>query len=169
MSKTEREQEKQEEQEEQEDKLKWQLQEEEKEDQEEAEDENEEAEEEEPVGYCARYSGKICRGYLSNPSSVWFNISNDQTGGWLNEQLAEGLWEEVIRNLGQPCQSAAKVTTIYSPSILTFSALFFFFFLSILLLLPLLLLFSFVFSIFHSFDSLLFNLDYIRLDFYFFI
>ena len=65
---------------------------------------------EEPRGYCARYSGKICRGYLSNPSSVWFNISSDQTGGWLNEQLAEGLWEEVIRILGEPCQSAAMVT-----------------------------------------------------------
>ena len=77
------------------------------------EEEAEEAaaeEEEEPSGYCARYTGKICDGYLSNPSSVWFNISSDETGGWLNEQLVEGLWEEVIRTLDQPCQSAAKVT-----------------------------------------------------------
>merc|ERR1711911_573626 len=68
-----------------------------------------EVKEEEPSGYCARYTGKICDGYLSNPSSVWFNISSDETGGWLNEQLVEGLWEEVIHTLGQPCQSAARV------------------------------------------------------------
>ena len=62
------------------------------------------------AGYCGRYTGHVCRGQLSNPSSVWYNISsNDQTGGWLNEQLVHGLWEEVVRTLREPCQSAAKV------------------------------------------------------------
>ena len=67
-------------------------------------------EEEEPSGYCARYSGQVCRGHLSDPSSVWFNISSsDASGGWLNEQLAQGLVDEVIRTLREPCQSAARV------------------------------------------------------------
>ena len=62
------------------------------------------------AGYCGRYTGNICRGQLSNPSSVWYNISsNDQTGGWLNEQLVHGLWEEVVNTLREPCKSAAKV------------------------------------------------------------
>ncbi|XP_057373378.1 tyrosine-protein kinase transmembrane receptor Ror2-like [Daphnia carinata] len=61
------------------------------------------------AGYCGRYTGHICRGQLSNPSSVWYNISSsDQTGGWLNEQLVHGLWDEVVRTLREPCQSAAK-------------------------------------------------------------
>ena len=60
-------------------------------------------------GYCARYTGKVCDGYLSNPASVWFNNSNHQTGGWLNEQITLGLWQEVVKTLGEPCQSAAKV------------------------------------------------------------
>jgi hypothetical protein len=65
------------------------------------------------AGYCGRYTGNICRGQLSNPASVWYNISsNDQTGGWLNEQLVHGLWEEVVNTLREPCKSAAKV---YSP------------------------------------------------------
>lgn len=62
------------------------------------------------AGYCGRYTGHICRGQLSNPMSVWYNISSDdQSGGWLNEQLVTGLWNEVVRTLRQPCQSAAKV------------------------------------------------------------
>lgn len=61
------------------------------------------------AGYCGRYTGNICRGQLSNPASVWYNISsNDQTGGWLNEQLVHGLWEEVVNTLREPCKSAAK-------------------------------------------------------------
>ena len=67
-------------------------------------------EEEEPSGYCAKYTGTVCRGLLSDPSSVWFNISSsDESGGRLNEQLVVGLWEEVLRGLREPCQSAAKV------------------------------------------------------------
>ncbi|EFX80185.1 putative Neurospecific receptor kinase protein [Daphnia pulex] len=61
------------------------------------------------AGYCGRYTGNICRGQLSNPASVWYNISsNDQTGGWLNEQLVHGLWDEVVNTLREPCKSAAK-------------------------------------------------------------
>ena len=87
------------------------------EDAEEPEEAEQEEQEEEPSGYCARYTGRICDGYLSNPSSVWFNISSDESGGWLNEQLVEGLWEEVIRSLALPCQSAAKVPSLSNPSI----------------------------------------------------
>jgi hypothetical protein len=68
------------------------------------------------AGYCGRYTGNICRGQLSNPASVWYNISsNDQTGGWLNEQLVHGLWDEVVNTLREPCKSAAKVTTLHLP------------------------------------------------------
>lgn len=73
------------------------------------------------AGYCGRYTGHICRGQLSNPMSVWYNISsNDQTGGWLNEQLVHGLWEEVVRTLREPCQSAAKVKLKFSAPFCSF-------------------------------------------------
>lgn len=76
----------------------------------------------EATGYCARYTGQICKGFLSG-GHVWFNISSsgqiddseqeqqDQpaSGGWLNEQLVTRLYQDVIRTLQQPCQSAAHV------------------------------------------------------------
>lgn len=63
----------------------------------------------EPDGYCASYNGKICSSYLNNTGFVWYNMSNDNTGGWLNEQITTGLWEEMIIGLKEPCRSAAEV------------------------------------------------------------
>jgi muscle, skeletal, receptor tyrosine kinase len=62
-----------------------------------------------PRGYCAPYNGKVCKNYLNGSGLVWFNISHDNSGGWLNEQITAGLWEEMIENLKEPCRSAAEV------------------------------------------------------------
>ncbi|XP_059469753.1 tyrosine-protein kinase transmembrane receptor Ror2-like [Neocloeon triangulifer] len=61
-----------------------------------------------PRGYCAPYNGKICKNYLHGSGLVWFNISHDNSGGWLNEQITTGLWDEMIDNLKEPCRSAAE-------------------------------------------------------------
>ena len=60
-------------------------------------------------GYCAPYNGPVCRGYLQGRGLVWFNVSQDSSGGWLNEQITRNLWDEVIANLAEPCRSAAEV------------------------------------------------------------
>jgi len=57
-------------------------------------------------GYCAPYSGKICKHYLVGAGYVWFNKSHD--GGWLNEQITSGLWEELVKGLKEPCLGPAK-------------------------------------------------------------
>ena len=46
----------------------------------------------EATGYCARYSGQICKGFLSGGGeAVWFNISTSSSGGdWTVEQRLEG-------------------------------------------------------------------------------
>ncbi|XP_059091496.1 tyrosine-protein kinase transmembrane receptor Ror2-like isoform X1 [Tigriopus californicus] len=59
-------------------------------------------------GYCAPYSGKLCRKFLQGRGLVWFHVSQDNSGGWLNEQIAQNLWNEVIENLLEPCKSAAE-------------------------------------------------------------
>uniref|UniRef100_A0A0K2T6A4 receptor protein-tyrosine kinase n=1 Tax=Lepeophtheirus salmonis TaxID=72036 RepID=A0A0K2T6A4_LEPSM len=59
-------------------------------------------------GYCAPYNGRVCRRYLPGRGLVWFNISQDSSGGWLNEQITESLWKELISNLIEPCRSAAE-------------------------------------------------------------
>ncbi|KAJ9581646.1 hypothetical protein L9F63_023163, partial [Diploptera punctata] len=61
-----------------------------------------------PPGYCAPYNGKVCRNYLNGTGLVWFNISHDNAGGWLNEQITAGLWEEMVLGLKEPCRSAAE-------------------------------------------------------------
>ncbi len=60
-------------------------------------------------GYCAPYNGQVCRSYLRGRGLVWFNVSQDNSGGWLNEQITQNLWEEVIEKLSEPCKSAAEV------------------------------------------------------------
>ncbi|KAM0728242.1 Tyrosine-protein kinase transmembrane receptor Ror2 [Formica fusca] len=62
----------------------------------------------ESQGYCAPYSGKICKKYLTGIGKVWFNDSNDNPGGWLNEKITTNLWEELIETLLEPCRSAAE-------------------------------------------------------------
>lgn len=61
-----------------------------------------------PPGYCAPYNGKVCRNYLNGTGLVWFNISYDNAGGWLNEQITAGLWDEMVLGLKEPCRSAAE-------------------------------------------------------------
>ncbi|XP_069694454.1 tyrosine-protein kinase transmembrane receptor Ror2 [Periplaneta americana] len=61
-----------------------------------------------PTGYCAPYNGKVCKHYLNGTGLVWFNISHDNTGGWLNEKITAGLWKEMIVGLKEPCRSAAE-------------------------------------------------------------
>lgn len=68
-------------------------------------------------GYCAPYNGKICRKYLTGIGQVWFNDSNENTGGWLNEKITTSLWAELIERLIEPCRSAAEVL-VPVPSIL---------------------------------------------------
>ena len=60
-------------------------------------------------GYCAPYNGQVCRNYLKGRGLVWFNVSQDNSGGWLNEQITEKLWSEIIDKLEEPCRSAAEV------------------------------------------------------------
>ncbi|KAJ8918921.1 hypothetical protein NQ315_016823 [Exocentrus adspersus] len=62
-------------------------------------------------GYCGMYNGKICRKYVSNTKHVWYNNS----GGFENEQITSGLWEELIVTLSEPCRSAAeKLLCVYA-------------------------------------------------------
>ena len=61
-------------------------------------------------GYCAPYNGQVCRNYLKGRGLVWFNVSQDNSGGWLNEQITQKLWSEIIEKLEEPCRSAAEVT-----------------------------------------------------------
>lgn len=54
------------------------------------------------VGECAPYIGQICKNYLSG--LIWFNGS----GSWRNEHITAGLWEEIIKQLKEPCRSPAE-------------------------------------------------------------
>lgn len=62
-------------------------------------------------GYCSLYYGKICKKYVDNTRSVWY----DSSGGSVNEEITTGLWEELIVTLEEPCRSAAeKLICIYA-------------------------------------------------------
>ncbi|KAK5639427.1 hypothetical protein RI129_011919 [Pyrocoelia pectoralis] len=66
-------------------------------------------------GYCASYNGKICSSYLNNTGFVWYNVSINNTGGWLNEQITTKLWDQMIAGLKEPCRSAAeKLLCLYA-------------------------------------------------------
>ncbi|KAJ8967125.1 hypothetical protein NQ314_003077 [Rhamnusium bicolor] len=55
-------------------------------------------------GYCGPYHGHICKKFVDNTKSVWYNNS----GGYENEQITAGLWEELIVTAEEPCRSAAE-------------------------------------------------------------
>ena len=59
-------------------------------------------------GYCAPYNGAVCRNYIVGRGLVWFNISQDNAGGWRNEEITSAIKEELINNLAEPCRSAAE-------------------------------------------------------------
>ncbi|CAG2171623.1 unnamed protein product, partial [Oppiella nova] len=63
-----------------------------------------------PSGYCAPYSGTVCRRYIPNNSLVYFNLTTDDFGVHipLNEMIAQNLWTELISSLQEPCRSAAE-------------------------------------------------------------
>eukprot|EP00093_Oithona_nana_P009614 09614.XXX_342720_345642_1 [CDS] Oithona nana genome sequencing. len=71
-------------------------------------DKNAQKTESKSQGYCAPYNGQVCRKYLQGRGLVWFNISQDNSGGWLNEQITQNLWDELVKNLKEPCRSAAE-------------------------------------------------------------
>lgn len=66
-----------------------------------------EAGDEPEVGYCAPYNGKVCKSFISS-SQVWYS-RQDGSNGWVNEQIATGLWEEMILGLHGLCRTAAEV------------------------------------------------------------
>ncbi|XP_037953857.1 tyrosine-protein kinase transmembrane receptor Ror2 [Teleopsis dalmanni] len=59
----------------------------------------------EEKGYCAPYNGKICKHHISG--QVWYS-REDPNGGWKNEQITTGLWEELITELTGLCRHAAE-------------------------------------------------------------
>lgn len=63
-----------------------------------------------PSGYCAPYSGVICRRYLPFNVLVFYNFTTDDDGTpiHLNEQITQGLWNELISSLQDPCRNAAE-------------------------------------------------------------
>lgn len=63
--------------------------------------------EEDRVSYCAPYNGKVCKSFISG-RQVWYS-ADDQSGGWENEQIASGLWDELINELSGLCRFAAEV------------------------------------------------------------
>ena len=60
-----------------------------------------------PDGFCALYNGKICKGHRIG--LFWFNATEGNAGGLINEQITIGLWDELIVGLAEPCRSAAEV------------------------------------------------------------
>ena len=59
-------------------------------------------------GYCAPYNGAVCRSYIVGRGLVWFNISQDNAGGWRNEEITLAIKAELIETLQEPCRSAAE-------------------------------------------------------------
>lgn len=59
----------------------------------------------EPEGTCGPYHGEICKKYVHSSKIVWYNNS----GGFENEEITSGLWDEMIVTFEEPCRSAAEV------------------------------------------------------------
>lgn len=60
------------------------------------------------AGYCSVYNGKICKAHISS-RQVWFSGS-DGSGGWVNEQITQNLFLEMIAELPPICRAAAEVS-----------------------------------------------------------
>lgn len=60
------------------------------------------------TGYCSVYNGKICKAHISS-RQVWFSGS-DGSGGWVNEQITQNLFHEMIAELPPICRAAAEVS-----------------------------------------------------------
>ena len=59
-------------------------------------------------GYCAPYNGAVCRNYIVGRGLVWFNISQDNAGGWRNEEITLAIKQELVNTLQEPCRAAAE-------------------------------------------------------------
>ena len=47
-------------------------------------------------GYCAPYNGNVCRNYINGRGLVWFNISQDNAGGWRNEEITMAIRNKFV-------------------------------------------------------------------------
>ncbi|GIY29755.1 muscle, skeletal receptor tyrosine-protein kinase [Caerostris extrusa] len=56
------------------------------------------------VGYCAPYTGQICRRYLNGSGHVYYNFTSENHPIPLNEQITTELWSELISSLLEPCR-----------------------------------------------------------------
>ncbi|XP_054710825.1 tyrosine-protein kinase transmembrane receptor Ror2-like [Uloborus diversus] len=68
---------------------------------------------EEALGYCAPYTGQVCRKYINGTSLVYYNFTSENHPIPINEQISLELWRELISSLLEPCKSAAEVILCY--------------------------------------------------------
>lgn len=54
------------------------------------------------VGYCAPYTGSICRKHLNG--SVYYNFTSENHPIPINEQITNELWSELVSSLLEPCR-----------------------------------------------------------------
>lgn len=59
---------------------------------------------EETLGYCAPYTGHVCRKYLNGSSLVYYNFTSESPPVPINEQITMELWSELISSLLEPCR-----------------------------------------------------------------
>ena len=67
-----------------------------------------------PNGYCAPYTGQVCRAHVPRNSLVFYNLSDaDDFSNNINEEIVTSLWRELITSLQEPCRSAAEKLLCY--------------------------------------------------------
>ncbi|UYV73085.1 MUSK [Cordylochernes scorpioides] len=57
-------------------------------------------------GYCAPYTGQVCKSYLQG-AMVYYNMTPEVPEVPINEQITQSLWSELIKPLREPCRTAA--------------------------------------------------------------
>ncbi|XP_067137089.1 tyrosine-protein kinase transmembrane receptor Ror2-like [Centruroides vittatus] len=76
---------------------------------------NHQKEKVEPEGYCAPYSGTVCRKYLSGNRMVYYNFTGDASVTPMNEEITAALSAELISSLLEPCRTPAeKMMCLYA-------------------------------------------------------
>lgn len=56
------------------------------------------------VGYCAPYTGNICRKHLNGSGHVYYNFTSENHPIPINEQITIELWSELVSSLLEPCR-----------------------------------------------------------------
>lgn len=75
---------------------------------------SERAKENRPTGYCAPYTGHVCRKHIPRNSLVFYNLSDvDDFANNINEAIVTNLWQELIISLQEPCRLAAEKLLCY--------------------------------------------------------